>query len=187
MSYYQIQKGVKILQAKKLLKCKLKGIPARTYYKINYEEVIKLFQNKFSNIQKLDVKNSKTINKNKINNKFFINKELNNKYVEFLKYRNELKKKCTKTTINLQVKKLSAYDPKTSIQMLEQSMENGWTGLFEVKKDKKQANEFPDYYDKKVEWSIGNDSSKLSRYHKHLRTLGWTCVHSPTAGTIWKK
>tara|TARA_R100000655_G_scaffold51305_1_gene88999 strand:+ start:21047 stop:21805 length:759 start_codon:yes stop_codon:yes gene_type:complete len=48
-------------------------------------------------------------------------------------------------------------------------------------------NEFPDYYDRKVEYAIGNDSSKLNRYHKHLRELGWTCVHSPTAGTIWKK
>ena len=48
-------------------------------------------------------------------------------------------------------------------------------------------NEFPDYYDRKVEYAIGNDSSKLNRYHKHLRNLGWTCVHSPTAGTIWKK
>ena len=48
-------------------------------------------------------------------------------------------------------------------------------------------NEFPDYYDKKLEWSIGNDSNKLQRYHKHLRNLGWSCIHSPTAGTIWKK
>ena len=47
--------------------------------------------------------------------------------------------------------------------------------------------EFPDYYDKKVEWSIGNDSDKLIRYHKHLRSLGWSNINSPTAGTIWKK
>ena len=52
---------------------------------------------------------------------------------------------------------------------------------------KTASSEFPDYYDKKLEWSIGNDSSKLNRYYKHLRNLGWTCVHSPTAGTIWKK
>ena len=56
-----------------------------------------------------------------------------------------------------------------------------------IKKGEKNTEKFPNFYDKKCEFSIGNDVDKLRRYHQHLRKLGWSCVHSPTAGTIWKK
>ena len=47
--------------------------------------------------------------------------------------------------------------------------------------------EFPDYYDKEIEKKIGNDHNKLSRYHQHLRKMGWSSLYSPTAGTTWIK
>ena len=47
--------------------------------------------------------------------------------------------------------------------------------------------QFPNEYNKKYEWSIKEDQTKLNKYYKHLRTQGWTCIHSPTAGTIWRK
>lgn len=183
LSYYQIKKGVKVLEDNQLLKSKLKGIPARTYYKINYEVILELFKIKFSKIQKLDTKKLKTINNNKNNNnKFFINKELNRKYLQFLNYRKELKKKCTKTTIDLQVKKLSIYDPSLAIQMIDKSMENGWAGLFEIKEEQKKGNTYPDYYDRKFAYHL--KPNEHNDYLKHLRSLGFSITHSSTAGVV---
>ena len=50
-----------------------------------------------------------------------------------------------------------------------------------------KKNDFPDYYDKKVEITIGNDSETLSKYHNHLKKLGWESKYSPSAGITWKK
>jgi len=47
--------------------------------------------------------------------------------------------------------------------------------------------DFPDYYDKKIETQICDDPETLSKYHKHLKKLGWESVYSPSAGTIWRK
>ena len=46
---------------------------------------------------------------------------------------------------------------------------------------------FPDHYDKKLEIKIGNDSETLSKYHKHLKKLGWLSTYSPSAGITWRK
>ncbi len=46
---------------------------------------------------------------------------------------------------------------------------------------------FPDFYDKKLELSLGNDVEKVSKYHNHLRQLGWTSTYSPSSGITWKK
>ena len=56
-----------------------------------------------------------------------------------------------------------------------------------VRRAKNEIKEFVDYYDKDIEKKIGNDHEKLSKYHKHLRQLGWISSYSPTAGTTWRK
>jgi len=64
---YQQRKAVKVLIENKLIEVKRKGIPAKQYFKINEEQVIKKLNN-------LNSKNLTTINKNKkirINNKTF--------------------------------------------------------------------------------------------------------------------
>ena len=47
--------------------------------------------------------------------------------------------------------------------------------------------DFPDYYDKKLETQICDDPEALSKYHNHLKKLGWESIYSPSAGTTWKK
>ena len=64
---YQQRKAVKVLIDNKLIEVKRKGIPAKQYFKINEEQVIKKLNN-------LNSTNLTTINKNKkirINNKTF--------------------------------------------------------------------------------------------------------------------
>ena len=64
---YQQRKAVKVLIDNKLIEVKRKGIPAKQYFKINEEQVIK----KLNNLNSI---NLTTINKNKkiiINNKYF--------------------------------------------------------------------------------------------------------------------
>tara|TARA_R110002020_G_scaffold134275_1_gene299777 strand:+ start:804 stop:1424 length:621 start_codon:yes stop_codon:yes gene_type:complete len=65
-SYHQ-RKCLKTLKKRKLVEVKRKGIPAKQYFKINEEQVLKILNN-------LSVKNLSTINKNKvitIHNKYF--------------------------------------------------------------------------------------------------------------------
>ena len=47
--------------------------------------------------------------------------------------------------------------------------------------------EFPDYYDKKIELSLSSDQTTLTKYHNHLKKIGWESIYSPTAGTTWRK
>ena len=51
-------------------------------------------------------------------------------------YRTEIKHKLTASTEASQLKKLSAYSESDAIAMIEQSIENGWQGLFPIKNQK---------------------------------------------------
>ncbi|MBF26138.1 MAG: hypothetical protein CMP49_06490 [Flavobacteriales bacterium] len=46
---------------------------------------------------------------------------------------------------------------------------------------------FPDYYDKKIELKLSNDVESLTKYHQHLKQLGWISSYSPSAGMTWRK
>lgn len=52
---------------------------------------------------------------------------------EFRKYREEIKKPMTSLAETKMLKRLSAYSSETAIAMLDQSIENGWQGVFEIK------------------------------------------------------
>jgi len=73
--------------------------------------------------------------KEKINKKekYFEDEELDKKYHEYLQMRIEKKCKATPTTIKSQIKKLSQYNKETALQMLQNSIDNGWRGIFEIK------------------------------------------------------
>ncbi len=187
LSYYQIQKGVKVLKDSNIIETKIKGIPAKTYYKINHENIIKVFQNKFSKIQKLDIKDFNTINNNrnnKDNTKVLSNRFKKPTLDELYSYFKE-KGNVEEAEVFFDYYESKGWLVGKAKMKCWKSAVRNW--IRRSNKNTNQANEFPDYYDRKVEYAIGNDSSKLNRYHKHLRNLGWTCVHSPTAGTIWKK
>lgn len=50
----------------------------------------------------------------------------------WVEYKKQSKKKLTKSTISFQIKKLSKH-PDDAVQMIENSISNGWSGLFEIK------------------------------------------------------
>lgn len=68
-----------------------------------------------------------------------LNKELNNRikqvegWQEWIDYRSEIKKKMTPATIKKQLKFLEGKTPVEQQAIIDQSITNGWTGLFEVK------------------------------------------------------
>lgn len=51
----------------------------------------------------------------------------------WVSYRNEIKRPLTNATVNEQLKKMSKLGKSTAMRMIEQSISNGWRGLFEVK------------------------------------------------------
>jgi len=77
-------------------------------------------------------------NVNKDNNvilksEIFEDLKLNTRFHEWISYRKEIKKTLKATTMQAQINKLNQYPPLVAIQMIDQSIENGWTGLFEIK------------------------------------------------------
>lgn len=54
-------------------------------------------------------------------------------WADWAQHRAEIRKPLTPTTASRQLKKLAKYDPATAVAMLEQSIERGWAGLFEIK------------------------------------------------------
>lgn len=69
-----------------------------------------------------------------INKKQYLEDEsINQVFTEFIEHRKQLKKPMTKIAISRMISKLNKYDPRTAEQMLVQSMENGWSGIFEPK------------------------------------------------------
>ena len=50
-----------------------------------------------------------------------------------------------------------------------------------------KKSDFPDYYDKKFETQICDNPAVLSKYHNHLKNIGWESIYTPSSGTIWKQ
>lgn len=55
-----------------------------------------------------------------------------------------------------------------------------------ARRSKKENLKLPNHYDQKFEREIINDQKKLSKYHNHLKNLGFHPSYSPTSGTTWK-
>lgn len=64
---------------------------------------------------------------------FFKSEELNKAFDDFQKHRRQLKKPMTEIAISRMVNKLNCEEPSIAVKMLEQSIENGWSGVFPVK------------------------------------------------------
>lgn len=52
---------------------------------------------------------------------------------EWVNYRQEIRKKMTDSTVSKQAKLLNQYPPETQQAIINQSIQNGWTGLFPLK------------------------------------------------------
>lgn len=73
-------------------------------------------------------------------------------------------------------------------KIIEQSIENGWKGLFKVQeetgiKDLGFPKEPKDWWLKKT----AHDAPLQMKAMKHWKEEGWRQVYSPTVGTVWKK
>jgi len=52
---------------------------------------------------------------------------------DFQEHRKEIKAKMTPRAANMQLKKLAEYSPDVAVKMIEQTIANGWKGIFELK------------------------------------------------------
>ena len=87
--------------------------------------------------------NNKILNNNKKEiikeKRYFEDDNLNDLFKDFLSVRKKLKAVNSDRAITLLINKLSKYDDKTKIKMIENSIENSWKGIYELKEEKKQT------------------------------------------------
>jgi hypothetical protein len=87
-----------------------------------------------------------SVNVNDSGNEFFKNEELNSVFLDFIEHRKQMKKKMTNKAITMMVNKLKNHKPNVAIKMLENSIENGWSGVFELKgSDKPKEYDFKNF------------------------------------------
>ena len=58
---------------------------------------------------------------------------------EWVKHRKEIRKPLTESSVKKQVTMLEKHPPEIQLQIIDQSIQNGWAGLFEVKNGNKQG------------------------------------------------
>ena len=111
----------------------------------NYKQTLKKIKADFKNINTL-YKDKRNIERNiEINNNnpiipssYFDNEELDALFKDFLSMRKKIKAVNSDRAITLLINKLSKYDDKTKIKMIENSIENSWKGIYELKEEKKK-------------------------------------------------
>lgn len=163
LSPYKQAKAIKELEARGLVKTKMKGVPAKKYFFVDGEELGRLLESKFpknlkASIQKTLNQDSKKLegNNKRVNKKREVIKENNTvlnsllsepvkeKLIDFLEYRKEIKKpyksersvKALVTQVEKQEKRIGAA---AVIECIDKSMRSGWQGLF-WDSDKRTAN-----------------------------------------------
>jgi len=84
--------------------------------------------------QPLGVVGKVSIGKVSIDKKEEIPENINSEaWVDWVAYRNEIKKKMTPTTVKMQFKLLGKYGKFDQKAIIDKSISNGWTGLFDLK------------------------------------------------------
>tara|TARA_Y100000994_G_scaffold246805_1_gene250807 strand:+ start:895 stop:1617 length:723 start_codon:yes stop_codon:yes gene_type:complete len=148
----------------------------KVYVKILDTNIIKTIITKQDNISKKD-----QLEKNQI--KFLKKKRFKKPTLNELKtYFLEIEAKTEETEIMFDYYESKGWKVGKAPMKCWKSAARNWK-----RRSEKEESEFPDYYDKEFEKKIGNDNNKVSRYHQHLRKIGWKSSYSPTAGTTWLK
>lgn len=111
----------------------------------NYRQTLKKLKADFKNINTLyndkrNIERNIEINNNNpiIPSSYFDNEELDALFKDFLSMRKKIKAVNSDRAITLLINKLSKYDDKTKIKMIENSIENSWKGIYELKEEKKK-------------------------------------------------
>lgn len=91
----------------------------------------------------LEKKEDLTKHRKQNNKQYSDDSELNETIISFIKFRKDIKKPMNDHTIDLLIKKLEKMDPniKNQIEILNQSMVNGWQGIFPIKSDDSKPKE----------------------------------------------
>ena len=85
-------------------------------------------------------------------------------WTDWLVYRKQIKKPLTEVTIDRQLKKLEAFSPEVAAKMIEQSLEHGWQGIFELKDGKLSG---------KDGYKEGKTEADRQRYQESLDEYGY--------------
>lgn len=90
--------------------------------------------------EKDNIKKEKDTGLDKIIDSYTQDKELINTIRDFLKMRKAIKKPMTDRALNIMLKKLSVFsdNTETQIKILENSIENSWQGIFQLKENNMQ-------------------------------------------------
>lgn len=108
----------------------------------------------------------------------WLNKEA---WAEWVQFRKEIKKKLVQTTISRQIKFLEKHK-ENHVAILGQSVQNGWTGLFEIKKsvikDNDSPGRFESFMDMKEHLSANFEKNKLLdiEFEGHIWRVGKTGI-----------
>lgn len=158
LSKYQQAKAVKVLEEAGILKTKKIGIPAKRYFYINEDAVLRILDHKKSkNLttggqktepqegEKLD-RNNKESNKSNNNRitsiaaEFGFSDPVREKVLEFINYRKQIKKpyktdQGLRSMMKLVESKEQEYGSSAVIDVIDRSIQNEWQGLFFEKLD----------------------------------------------------
>lgn len=83
-------------------------------------------------------------NENNTEDELVFSEKFESVWQDWEQFRKEKKQKLTDSTKVKQRKMLARYDEATAIAMLEQSITNGWTGIFDLKKPLQPTSILPD-------------------------------------------
>tara|TARA_R100000664_G_C2756084_1_gene143894 strand:+ start:2020 stop:2760 length:741 start_codon:yes stop_codon:yes gene_type:complete len=182
LSAHKIRNALKRLKKVEFIEIKLKGIPAKTHIKIMHNKLLKFLTTS-------DAKFKPLTNNNKTNTNVLVNKNKVKRFtppplqdiIDFFKDNNSNDNEAQKyndfyTSKGWLVGKAKMKDWKAAGR--------NWIRR-NKEEDNNSSNGMPNYYNAKYERLLQGD--EVMQYHRHLRGLGWRCVHSPTAGSIWKK
>ena len=161
LTAYQQGKASKVLEACGLIRTARKGVPAKKYFAVDSDGLNAFFKNKFpsfleTRIQKTTNQDTKKLGSNnkRNNKKREVIKENNNtvsnsllsepvkqKVIEFLEYRREMGKpfkseRGVQTLVHTIEKQEQMRGATAVIECINNSMSNGWQGLFWDKQNK---------------------------------------------------
>jgi hypothetical protein len=161
LSGYQQRKALSALTKAGVVETRQKGLPKKRYIRIHFMELVSVVNDKCSknfttvgeetaslDDEKLSINNYKEQQQEQSNKEedkretfdaiidgFTDDEELRQTLREFLRYRKAIKKPLTNRALKLNISKLAklASDPRQQSEIVNQTIERGWTGLFPLK------------------------------------------------------
>ena len=121
---------------RRIIKSRLKkssNLP-RKKFQADWKKSQSIYNDKRNIERNIEINNNNPI----IPSSYFDNEELDALFKDFLSMRKKIKAVNSDRAITLLINKLSKYDDKTKIKMIENSIENSWKGIYELKEEKKK-------------------------------------------------